>query len=184
MDQKQSRTSIEQISQYEEKLSVVRAEIATRDLLPLRVGPPPQVYAGPPQHQLDQLPTQAQWQALRAELNAWGTAVLRPSRRSVPGTLGLHLPDHDERSTSPECFLLDSEFAHHHPNSDGGMHLVLPPEWHSAAIEKGWAIPHPMAGQPTISPWIVLVYAPRNETERRVALRLIDVAERFARGKT
>lgn len=39
--------------------------IPSPDALPQRVGPAPKVYPGPPQHQLEQHPEHAQWQALR-----------------------------------------------------------------------------------------------------------------------
>lgn len=147
-----------------------------------RQGPAPHVYPGPPQHQLDQLPTDAQWQATRRDILGWRTATPRPSMRSVPGTIGLHLPEHRCQSCDQDRFLIGSEFAHHHPSSDGGLHMVLPPDWHTAAIKNGWAIPHPLAGQPTVSPWTLLVYAPRDDAERKVVMQMVAVAERFALG--
>ena len=83
---------------------------------------------------------------------------------------------------SNEAFLLGNEFAHHHPKEDGGLHLVLPPTWHAAAIERNWAVPHTLAGQATVSRLTLLIFAPRDADERNVVRRLIEVSESFARG--
>jgi hypothetical protein len=151
------------------------------DDLPNRAGPLPKVQAGPPQQQLDQLPSADEWAATRKVIEAWPTADKAPSKRSVPGTVGLSIPAGENCSTSPEAFLFGREFAHHHPMTDGGFHMVLPPDWHGAAITTGWAAVHPWAGQPTVSPQTVLVYAPRDEAERQVVIGLIQAAERLAR---
>ena len=150
--------------------------------LPLRNGPPPRVYPGPPQHQLDQLPAEREWRATREMFSAWQTADRGASRRAAPGTLGLYIPKNDERASSAEAFLLGNEFAHHHPFEDGGLHLVLPPAWHAATIKKGWAVPHTLAGQPTVSHLTLLIFAPRDADERDVVRRLIEASESFARG--
>jgi hypothetical protein len=140
------------------------------------------VYPGPPQHQLDQLPTEAEWRTTRKMFNAWQTVDQGASLRAAPGTLGLYIPENDEKASSAERFLLGNEFAHHHPMGDGGLHVVLPPTWHVAAIKKGWAVPHTLAGQPSVSPLTLLIFAPRDADERDVIRRLIEVSENFARG--
>ena len=150
--------------------------------LPLRNGHRPQVYPGPPQHQLDQLPTEEEWRAIRKMFDAWQTADQGASLRATPGTLGLFIRENDHKASSAEAFLLGNEFAHHHPKGDGGLHLVLPPAWHASAIKKGWAVPHTLAGQPSVSRWTLLIFAPRDVDERDVVRRLIEVSESFARG--
>ena len=150
--------------------------------LPIRNGGQPRVYPGPPQHQLDQLPTEDEWRATREMFSAWQTADQSVSRRAAPGTLGLFIPESDDKASSSEAFLLGNEFAHHHPKGDGGLHLVLPPAWHAATIKKGWAVPHTLAGQPTVSRLTLLIFAPRDADERDVVRRLIEVSESFARG--
>jgi Family of unknown function (DUF5519) len=151
--------------------------------LPQRQGPAPRVEPGPPQHQLDQLPTGDEWSAMRKLFDEWQSADKGASRRAVPGTVGLYIPENVQGAASQEAYLLGKEFAHHHPDSDGGLHLVLPPEWHAAALQKGWAIPHTFAGQPSVSRWTVLVFAPRDATERAVAKRLLEASEEFALGR-
>ena len=150
--------------------------------LPLRLGPRPRVYSGPPQHQTEQFPTEEEWRATREMFSAWRTADRSASRRAAPGTPGLSIPESDARAHSDEAFLLGREFAHHHPKGDGGLHLVLPPAWYSAAIKKGWAVPHTLAGQPTVSRLTLLIFAPRDADERDVIRCLIEVSERLARG--
>jgi hypothetical protein len=150
--------------------------------LPVRNGARPRVHPGPPQHQLDQLPTEEEWQATRKIFNAWQTADHGASLRATPGTLGLFIRENDHKASSAEAFLLGNEFAHHHPKGDGGLHLVLPPAWHASAIKKGWAVPHTLAGQPSVSRWTLLIFAPRDANERNVIRRLVEASESFARG--
>ena len=83
--------------------------------LPLRNGSRPRVYPGPPQRQLDQLPTEEEWRETRRMFSEWQTADQGASRRAVPGTLGLYIRENDNKAFSAEAFLLGNEFAHHHP---------------------------------------------------------------------
>ena len=158
------------------------AEFSEPKDLPLRNGHRPRVYPGPPQHQLDQLPTEEEWRATREIVSGWQTADQGASRRAAPGTLGLFIPENDDKASSAEAFLLGNEFAHHHPQGDGGLHLVLPPAWHAATIKMGWAVPHTLAGQPSVSHLTLLVFAPRDANERNVIRRLVEASESFARG--
>jgi hypothetical protein len=114
--------------------------------------------------------------------SAWQTADRAASHRAAPGTLGLYIRENDDKASSTEAFLLGNEFAHHHPQGDGGLHLVLPPAWHAATIKLGWAVPHTLAGQPTVSRLTLLIFAPRDAGERDVVRRLVEVSESFARG--
>ncbi len=63
---------------------------------------------------------------------------------SVPGSRGIWLRAdiplvHPELTTGPG----GREFAHIHP--DGSLHVILPAQRASQAIETGWAEPHPLA---------------------------------------
>lgn len=119
---------------------------------------------------------------MRGIVSSWVRVNAAPSQRAAAGTVGLFLPEGASRAPSCDCFLIGAEFAHHHPQTDGGLHLVLPPQWHAAAIEKGWAVPHTWAGRPSVSRWTILLFAPRDDAELAVAKRLVTVAEAFARG--
>lgn len=149
--------------------------------LPKRSGPAPQTDRDLPHHQLDQIPNDDIYQSFREVLTAWPNVLKGPSLRAPAGTLGLFLPI--EAANGPEeAFMLGTEFAHLHPLPDGSLHLVLPPEFYCQAIEAGWAEPHPLAGKPTISSQIVLIYAPRTQEECDIIVRLVHAAELYARG--
>jgi hypothetical protein len=123
-----------------------------------------------------------EWRALRTVFETWRDVDRRASLRAPSGTLGLYLPEGVARG-GEDAFLLGAEFTHHHALPDGSMHMTLPPGVLAEAVAQGWAIPHPMAGQPTVSRWTTLVYAPRDAAERTVAIRLVAAAEAFARGR-
>ncbi len=120
--------------------------------------------------------------ALQKCLEAWPGVEHRPSLRAAPGTHGLFLTAADARGPA-EAFLLGMEFAHFHPLPDGALHMTLPPHVRRAAMDSGWALPHPLAGQPTVSPMTVLVYAPRTHDELEVVIALVRSAEGYAHGQ-
>ncbi len=64
------------------------------------------------------------------------------------------------------------------------MHLTLPPAIRELAIAQEWAEPHPLAGRPTVSPYVVMVYAPRSIEEADVVYQLLQESWAFARGDT
>jgi Luciferase len=150
--------------------------------LPLREGARPLTTDIAPQSQIDQIPDAASHEATRALVTAWPNVIKRASMRAPGGTVGLFLSD-KEAQGPPEAFLLGTEFAHLHPLPDGSLHMVLPPAVGRTAIEKGWAIAHPMAGQPTVSSCTVMIFAPRNAAERAVVASLLRTAELYARGR-
>lgn len=120
--------------------------------------------------------------ALRNCLEAWPDVQHKASLRAAPGTHGLFLGEADACGPA-EAFLLGTEFAHFHPLPDGALHMTLPQHVRRAAMDAGWAIPHPLAGQPTVSPLTVLVYAPRTHDELDVVIALVRSAEAYARGQ-
>ncbi len=60
----------------------------------------------------------------------------------------------------PEAFMIDREFCHLHPPSDGSLHLNLPPDVGQVAVERGWAENHPLARRGIIPTTVVMVYGP------------------------
>jgi Family of unknown function (DUF5519) len=150
--------------------------------LPARDGARPATTNVAPQCQLDQIPDAASHKAMHAIVADWPNVIKRPSERAPQGTVGLFLSDAEAQGPQ-EAFLLGTEFAHLHPLPDGSLHMVLPPSVGRAAIEKGWGIPPPMAGLPTVSPQTIMIFAPRDATERAVVARLIRAAELYARGR-
>ncbi|MEM8820774.1 MAG: luciferase family protein [Pseudomonadota bacterium] len=149
-----------------------------RDVPPRR-GQRPRTTSTNPHAQIDQQPETPLTEDLRARLETLDGVSVGPSRRAPPGTHGFFL----EGGRGPEtAFLLGTEFAHIHPGPDHSLHMTLPEPVRTGAIEAGWAEPHPLAGQPTISEHIVLIYAPRDPAELEVVARLGATARQYARG--
>ncbi|MBX7481709.1 luciferase family protein [Qipengyuania qiaonensis] len=150
-------------------------------LLEKRAGPRPRTTQTNPHSQIDQLPRPLLSHDLIERLAALPGISLGPSGRAPYGTIGLYLSEDDARG--PErAFLLPREFAHLHPEPDGSLHLPLPEPVRSRAIAAGWAEPHPLAGQPSVSPDIVMVYAPRDAEEIEIVATLVASAWAYARG--
>lgn len=144
--------------------------------LPQRRGDRPRTTDHLPHSQLDQLVEID----LRARLSRFLLNVVSSlphvttgsSQRAPLGTIGLHL-DAAAACGSERCFLLEHEFAHVHVSDDGSLHAILPESLRTTAIEKRWAEPHPLAGQPTVSPDTVMIYAPRDEAEVEIIAQLV-----------
>lgn len=148
--------------------------------LPARPGPPPAYTRSNPQTQLDQQPDHPLSAALIAAVRTWPGVALGHSLRAPPGTVGFFLDTPSEQP--PEAFLLGREFAHVHPYPDHSLHMVLPDPLRGEAIAKGWAVPHHLAGATSVSPYTVLVFAPRDAAELAVVTALVEGAFSFARG--
>ena len=150
--------------------------------LPMRAGVRPATTDVAPQSQLDQIPDAASHEAMHGIVATWPNVIKRPSQRAPNGTVGLFLSD-DEAQGPREAFLLGTEFARLHPLPDGSLRMVLPPFLARTAIEKGWGIPHPMAGLPTVSAQTIMIFAPRDAAERAIVAGFIHAAELYARGR-
>jgi hypothetical protein len=147
--------------------------------IPQRVGHKPRTTTTNPHQQYDQFATP---DALRAALDAvkdLAAVRLGPSQRAPYGTVGLYI---DEGRGPDEAFMLGREFAHFHPIPDGSLHLTLPPGIREDAIAAGWAEPHPLAGYPTVSKQIVLIFAPRTLDEAKTVAKLVEASWAYARG--
>lgn len=69
--------------------------------------------------------------------------------------------------------MVEREFAHLHPPSDGSLHMTLSPVIVDQVIANGWAERHPLAGMFGL-PWnIVMTYGPRDEAELAVVEALV-----------
>lgn len=149
-------------------------------VLPARAGPRPSTTTATPHMQLDQQPP-ASFNNELLEFAAWlPGVVLAPSRRAPEHTVGLYmLPDH--ANGPADAFMLSTEFAHVHPAPDFSLHLILPEPLRTKAITAGWAEPHPLAGYPTISNLVVLLFAPRDEQECAVAIELVEASWAYAK---
>lgn len=148
------------------------------DIAP-REGPRPTTTTTVPHSQTDQLAKLEEREGLSnllaAQIAQLAGVITGGSRRAPPGTTGFHMQSHPP-ACAERAFLLGAEFAHVHTQDDGSLHTVLPEPLRSAAIDAGWAEPHPLAGMPTVSPDTVMIYAPRNVEEVRIVAGLVRVA--------
>lgn len=144
--------------------------------LPPRAGQRPRTTPHAPHSQIDQLAPltarRALSSALISEIAALPNVRRGGSRRAPPGTVGFHL----DRAHAKDCeraFLLGEEFAHVHVEDDGSLHAIISEPLRTEAIARGWAEPHPFAGQPTVSPDTVMLYAPRDDGEVAIIAALV-----------
>lgn len=153
---------------------------------PLRAGPRPRTDLRLPHTQIDQLaphPLRRQLSlAMLEALSRLGDVSIGHSLRAPPGTLGLFL-DPGCGCGGERAFLLGREFAHVHIEDDGSLHATIAEPLRTKAMEAGWAEPHPIAGQPTVSPDTVMIYAPRDEQEAHVIVNLVTSSWANARGE-
>jgi hypothetical protein len=143
--------------------------------LPDRRGPRPQTTPTNPHMQLDQLPPPRVLAGLTELLFKLPGVLEQPSAISVPGARALWLDLNDARGPR-EAFLVGREFAHVHPPPEGSLHVALPPSHVPEAIA-------PVALLGLIPGNVVMLYAPRNDAEVALVLRLVRAALAFARGE-
>ena len=148
--------------------------------LPERPGPRPTTSAGIPHRQLDQTPTPALFERLRAGFLSISDAREGPSLISVPGARGLFLNDYSQCNTR-YGFIRGREFAHLHPPDDGSLHMALAPDDCAQVLVRGWGELHPWAVTGRILPTIVLVYGPRDDQEVKIVLAIATASWRNAK---
>lgn len=101
------------------------------------------------------------------------------SHVSVLGARAFHLDG--ATNEKADAFMVEHEFAHLHPPSDGSLHAAVPPEHVELAISNGWAERHPLAGY-GLPMNIVMIYGPRDVIELATVLELLDLTYRYASG--
>ena len=145
-----------------------------------RPGPRPSTTPTNPHTQLTQnAPADLQERVFATAGSLPGVEV-GPSLVSVPGARAFHCAA--SRQRAPEAFMVEREFAHLHPPSDGSLHMALPPDVVDRVIENGWAERHPLAGQRGFPANIVMVYGPRDDDELAVVEDLVRASHAFAAG--
>ena len=156
-----------------------RTEIKSLQEMRPRKGPRPSTTNTAPHSQIDQLPAPEDQTRLSnllvKQIATLEGIVTGGSRRAPPGTTGFHF-DRPPPAGAERAFLLGAEFAHVHTGDDHSLHTVLPEPLRQAAIDAGWAEPHPMAGMPTVSLDTVMIYAPRDESEVDMVAALVRAA--------
>lgn len=148
--------------------------------LPRRSGPRPGTSTDTPHRQLDQQPPDRRLtDAIVDEARSWPGVQEQESRVSVEGARALAL-DGDAAAVEGDAFMIGREFCHAHARGDYSFHVALPPEVASEAERAGWAEPHFLVAAGVMPPTIVMVYAPRDESERDVVLGLVRTSYHFA----
>ena len=107
--------------------------------------------------------------------------TVQPSRIAVEGSRALVLTD-DAQTGPSEAFMIGREFCHGHAPGDSSLHAALPRHLARAAQEAGWGEPHYLVHTHQAPPSITMLYAPRDQAERDVILRLVRASYEFALG--
>jgi hypothetical protein len=150
--------------------------------LPPRAGERPRATTSIPHSQLDQQPEDArELDAILAAAATWPHVDQQPSRIAVEGSRGLVLTP-DISAGPREAFLVGREFCHGHAGGDFSLHATLPLPWVEAAQRGGWAEPHYLVHAGQAPPTVMMLYAPRDDTERMVILQLVRASYEFALG--
>lgn len=147
-----------------------------------RSGPPPRTSGVLPHKQLDQWPPAAIIERLVDRSLRLPHVRVRQSRMAAPETRALWVPD--ERALGPgEAFIDGHEFCHLHAPPEGSLHLTLPREVRSQILQLGWAELHLLVRAGFLPESLVLVYAPRNDSELEAVLSLVEISCQFAQGR-
>jgi len=150
--------------------------------LPPRVGDRPGATAALPHAQLGQQPASTRdLDYVLAEAATWPHVTVQPSRIAVEGSRALVLTD-DAQTGPSEAFMIGREFCHGHARGDSSLHAALPRHLARAAQEAGWGEPHYLVHTHQAPPSITMLYAPRDQAERDVILRLVRASYEFALG--
>jgi hypothetical protein len=143
-----------------------------------RAGARPKTTPTNPHTQLDQNAPRALQEQLFARASGLANVIVGPSLVSVPGARAFHLPWC--RRPAPAGFMVEREFAHLHPASDGSLHMTLPPAIVDQVIANGWAERHPLAGKHGLPDNIVMVYGPRDAAELELVAALLAASHAHA----
>ena len=135
-----------------------------------------------PHTQLDQNASAGLQESVFAHVSSLPGVRVGESHVSVPGARAFHLDD--ATNSGGDAFMVEREFAHLHPPSDGSLHAALPTEHVELAISNGWAERHPLAGRYGLPGNIVMIYGPRDEDELATVMELLDLTYRRASGLT
>jgi Family of unknown function (DUF5519) len=158
----------------------MEAEMAGQLHLPPRAGSRPRTSTEIPHCQLDQQPGDSRYaDAVLAQALTWPSVHGAPSAISVEGARALAL-DAGAAGGPAEAFMAGREFCHAHAQGDFSLHATLPLPLAAAAERAGWAEPHFLVHTGQAPATAVMLYAPRDDLERDVVLRLVRASYEFA----
>ena len=151
--------------------------------MPTRAGSRPNTASEIPHSQLDQQPADGRHvDAILAEALTWPYVVGQPSEISVAGARGLTLTKSTPGGPA-EAFMAGREFCHVHAQGDYSLHTTLPLSLAEAAERAGWAEPHFLVHTGRAPATVVMVYAPRDDSERDIVQQLVRASYEFAVNK-
>lgn len=149
--------------------------------LPIRKGERPATTTINPHMQLNQQPEDLTY---IKNLMEWAFSLehidKKPSGVSVPGSQAMCIQQ-DYKCKSCNAFMIGNEFAHFHPKPDYSMHLGLPKAIAEKLIEKKWGEWHPLILKGLLPPNIIMLYAPRNETEYKACKLILKTSYDYAK---
>jgi hypothetical protein len=150
---------------------------------PAREGPPPDVPNSIPHQQPSQNAPLAMQEELLALVSDLPGVKIEPTEFSLSGSLGWRLEESFAQGPD-EAFIRQSlEYGHQHRAADGSMHILLPLEASSVALEKGWGVIHPISD--TISgenSEYLMIFGPRDEDELETIWIIAQISYYHARG--
>jgi phospholipase/carboxylesterase len=88
----------------------------------------------------------------------------------------------DSPSGPAEAFMIGREFCHVHAHGDFSLHTTLPVPLAKSAERAGWAEPHFFVHTGRAPATVVMLYAPRDDSERDVVMQLVRASYEFALG--
>lgn len=150
--------------------------------MPARIGERPQTTNTNPHTQLNQQPENL---AYIEGLMDWAFTLSnierKPSGISVPGSIAMCM-EAGHTCSSCNAYMIGREFAHFHPHPDYSMHLGLPQEEALRIIAKGWGEWHPLIRRGILPPNIIMMYAPRDQSELEVTKFILQLSYNYAKG--
>jgi hypothetical protein len=146
-----------------------------------RAGTPPRIDRRYPCPQLEATAPEAIRARLQERAGRLPSVSVEPTRLSVPGR-ALVL-DEELAKGKPEAFVSGREIAVLRP--DGSVQLNLDPIWGEKVLDRGWATIHPLARYlaGALPPQSAIVYAPRDDAEIAVVLKILEAAHCLAVGR-
>jgi hypothetical protein len=152
-------------------------------VLPARPGPRPKIHGIAPQRQITQKSPPAIYTLLSTSLRS---LAADPSNALLERTSCFEKHSTGLFTATPLTRVCGGEICHAHP-SDGSLHLSLHPADVKILIEKGWGERHPLARggwcRRFVPKEFVLVYAPRDEEEVGVVMRVVAASVWWVSGR-
>ena len=147
---------------------------------PIRTTPRPVTTGGVPHIQIDVKAVPELTAELLRRVENIPDVEIRNTVISLPGAKGFWLAD-GLPLARPDVIVGGREFAHVHP--DGSLHASLHPETARAAVEAGWAVPHPWSDQRPGWEGFVMIYTPASADELEVVFQLVLDSYKFVTGR-